>query len=36
VTEEEIKALEQDLDWDARYLDVLGLDYGSRLKDAKV
>lgn len=36
MTEEEIKALEQDLDWDAQYLDIIGLDYGSRLKDAKV
>ena len=36
MTDEEIVALEQDIEWDAQYLDVMGLDYGSRIKDATV
>lgn len=35
MTEDEIEALEEDIEWDAQYLDVIGLDYGSRLKDSK-
>lgn len=35
MTEEEIKALEEDIEWDARYLDILDFDYESRMRDVK-
>jgi hypothetical protein len=35
MTDDEIKSLEQDIEWDAIYLDVLGLDYGSRIQEVR-
>lgn len=35
MTEDEIKALEEDIEWDEFYLGFIDLDYGSRINEIK-